>query len=124
LFHLSFLETRADALSPLLYINELRLSNRGLLIPSWQNAMLIKRLSIKLSRLPTPSQFKAKNFSNLSLLSASYARPKSSLRSPSLKPFGKQPVKQPGEISFALLSALNVFLCQGDGICGIALWLP
>src|SRR5439155_6114182 len=68
-------------------------------------------------------QSKAKSFWNPKSLSASYARLKNA-SSPSLKPFGQQPVEQTGEITFSLLSIPDVLLCQGDGISGLALWLP
>src|SRR5206468_7038505 len=34
------------------------------------------------------------------------------------------PVEKAGEIPFPLLSSINICLCEGDGICGLALWLP
>ena len=60
---------------------------------------------------------------NSKSLSVCYARLKNG-SIPSLKPFGEQPVEKAGEIPFALLSPLNVFLREGDGISGLALWLP
>ena len=84
-----------------------------------------KRLIGKWSTQLILSQSKAKSFWNPKSLNAGYAKPKNSL-SPilGLKPFGKQPVEKAGEIPFPLLSIPDVFLCQGDGISGLALWLP
>ena len=100
-------------------------SRARLLLSLWQNATLIERLCGKWSTQLILSQSKAKSFWNPKSLNAGYAKPKNSL-SPilGLKPFGKQPVEKAGEIPFAFLSADNVFLCEGDGISGLALWLP
>jgi hypothetical protein len=105
-------------------VTELLLSNREpILALSWPSEMLIKRLWMRSRERPNPNQSKAKSFWNPKTLSASYATPRNG-SSPSLKPFGKQPVEKTGEIAFAFLSPLSVLLREGDGICGLALWLP
>src|SRR5439155_12954003 len=107
-----------------LYFSELHLGNREpILTASWQSETLIKRLWMRSRQRPNLSRSKAKNFWNPKSLSASYARPKNG-SIPSLKPFGKQPVEKAGEIPFPLLSPFSVFLSEGDGIGGLALWLP
>lgn len=104
--------------------SELRSGNREpILIASWPSETLIKRLWMRSRQRPILSQSKAKRFWNPKSLNASYARLENG-SNPSLKPFGKQSVKKAGEVPFALLSSINILLCEGDGICGLALWLP
>src|SRR5207249_4292668 len=64
------------------------------------------------------SQLAAKNFWNQKNSNASYAR-----LSPA-KPVCQETVKQTRKVSFPFLSTLNILLCEGDGISGLALWLP
>src|SRR5581483_11728761 len=88
-----------------------------------QNATVTEKLWSKLRRLPNPSLSKARNFSNLQTLNVSYARQKK-LRRANLKPLGKQPVKQTGEIGFAFLCAINVLLCERDRVGRLSHRLP
>src|SRR6266542_4247069 len=105
---------------PCSYFSELHPGNREpILTPSWQSVTLIKRLWTRSRKRPNPSQLRAKSFWNPKSLNASYAR----LRSPA-KPLFQQTIEKAGKVRFPPLSALNVLLSQGDGICGLALWLP
>src|SRR5206468_6612835 len=90
----------SPSFATLVHFSELHRDNRELILSTqWQSETLIKRLWMKSKQRPNPSQSKAKSFWNPTSLSVNYARLKNG-SSPSLKPFGKQPVKQAGEIPF------------------------
>ncbi len=121
LFQRLLCETREAVLrSASFHFSELRVGYRERILgSSWQSETLIKRLWMRSRQRPNPSRSAAKSFWNPKSLNASYAR----LRSPA-KPLFQQTIEKAGKVRFPPLSALNVLLSQGDGISGLALWLP
>ena len=101
------------------YLSKLQIGNREPIVTaSWQSETLVKRLYGKWSTPLIPRLFAERNFWNQKNSSASYAR-----LSPA-NPIRQETVEKAGKVSLPFLSTLDVLLRQGDGVCGLALWLP
>ena len=95
--------------------------NKIVYVDSCQTVTLTKRLSIKSSALPSPSQLRAMIFWTRPILSANYAKLKnvSSLA----KPLRQQTVEKTRKVSFPFLRPFDVLFCERHSVGRLALRL-